>query len=163
MLPGRRAFGYDSIVVTDATGLDVIARLAETGLPEIRDLNPQYLRLATPPNPRRSSGCPPAPAPAWRSVTPSCALPAGPVHDLPGSPVRAADRHRGALPLPVARYPGGEPRVKGSRPRPGTVLGHSRGRGAFGAGDARHRCGRLVARPIERPRVRSIASAGVRR
>ena len=42
-------FVYDSIVVTDVTGLDVIARLADTELAEIRDLNPQYLRLATPP------------------------------------------------------------------------------------------------------------------
>ena len=42
-------FAYDSLVVTDATGLDVVARLAETDLGEIRDLNPQYLRLATPP------------------------------------------------------------------------------------------------------------------
>ncbi|MGH7514684.1 MAG: transglycosylase SLT domain-containing protein [Gemmatimonadales bacterium] len=40
---------YDSIVVHDATGLDVIARLAATDLAEMRDLNPQYLRLATPP------------------------------------------------------------------------------------------------------------------
>ena len=42
-------FVYDSIVVADATGLDVIARLAGVSLGEIRDLNPQYLRLATPP------------------------------------------------------------------------------------------------------------------
>ena len=47
--PSTVPFEYDSIVVSDVTGLDVIARLAETGLPEIRDLNPQYLRLATPP------------------------------------------------------------------------------------------------------------------
>ena len=40
---------YDSIVVRDATGLDVIARLAGSSVAEIRDLNPQYLRLATPP------------------------------------------------------------------------------------------------------------------
>jgi membrane-bound lytic murein transglycosylase D len=40
---------YDSIVVTDATGLDVVARLADAGLAELRELNPQYLRLATPP------------------------------------------------------------------------------------------------------------------
>ena len=39
---------YDSLVVHDVTGLDVIARLAGTSLAEIRDLNPQYLRLATP-------------------------------------------------------------------------------------------------------------------
>jgi membrane-bound lytic murein transglycosylase D len=42
-------FAYDSLVVPDATGLDVVARLAEVSLGEIRDLNPQYLRLATPP------------------------------------------------------------------------------------------------------------------
>jgi membrane-bound lytic murein transglycosylase D len=42
-------FAYDSLVVTDATGLDVVARLAGVSLGEIRDLNPQYLRLATPP------------------------------------------------------------------------------------------------------------------
>jgi peptidoglycan lytic transglycosylase D len=48
-LPTAAPFAYDSIIVTDATGLDVIARLAGTSLSEIRDLNPQYLRLATPP------------------------------------------------------------------------------------------------------------------
>jgi membrane-bound lytic murein transglycosylase D len=42
-------FAYDSLVVTEATGLDVVARLAGVSLGEIRDLNPQYLRLATPP------------------------------------------------------------------------------------------------------------------
>jgi membrane-bound lytic murein transglycosylase D len=42
-------FAYDSLVVSDATGLDVVARLAGVGLGEIKDLNPQYLRLATPP------------------------------------------------------------------------------------------------------------------
>jgi membrane-bound lytic murein transglycosylase D len=40
---------YDSLVVRDVTGLDVVARLAGASLAEIRDLNPQYLRLATPP------------------------------------------------------------------------------------------------------------------
>ncbi|HEX6669280.1 MAG TPA: transglycosylase SLT domain-containing protein [Gemmatimonadales bacterium] len=43
-------FAYDSLVVTDATGLDVVARLADVTLGEIRDLNPHYLRLATPPD-----------------------------------------------------------------------------------------------------------------
>ena len=42
-------FAYDSLLVTDVTGLDVVARLAGVGLVEIQDLNPQYLRLATPP------------------------------------------------------------------------------------------------------------------
>jgi membrane-bound lytic murein transglycosylase D len=43
-------FAYDSLIVTEATGLDVVARLADVGLGEIRDFNPQYLRLATPPH-----------------------------------------------------------------------------------------------------------------
>jgi membrane-bound lytic murein transglycosylase D len=43
---------YDSIVVPDMTGLDVVARLADTTLAAIRMLNPQYLRLATPPGSR---------------------------------------------------------------------------------------------------------------
>lgn len=41
---------YDSIVVPTMTGLDVIARLADTTVAAIRELNPQYLRLATPPS-----------------------------------------------------------------------------------------------------------------
>jgi len=45
-------FAYDSLVVTEATGLDVVAGLADASLGEIRDLNPQYLRLATPPRTR---------------------------------------------------------------------------------------------------------------
>jgi peptidoglycan lytic transglycosylase D len=40
---------YDSIVVPDQTGLDVLARLADTTIAAIRELNPQYLRLTTPP------------------------------------------------------------------------------------------------------------------
>jgi membrane-bound lytic murein transglycosylase D len=45
-------FQADSVVVTDMTGLDVIARLADTTVAAIRDLNPQYLRLVTPPGTR---------------------------------------------------------------------------------------------------------------
>jgi membrane-bound lytic murein transglycosylase D len=41
---------YDSIIVPNMTGLDVIARLADTTVAAIREMNPQYLRLATPPN-----------------------------------------------------------------------------------------------------------------
>ena len=47
--PVAAPFTYDSIVVNSTAGLDVIARLAEVSLAEIRELNPQYLRLATPP------------------------------------------------------------------------------------------------------------------
>jgi membrane-bound lytic murein transglycosylase D len=43
---------WDSMIVTDATGLDVIARLADTTVVAIREMNPQYLRLSTPPGSR---------------------------------------------------------------------------------------------------------------
>ena len=50
--PISDAFAYDSLVVEDATGLDLIAGLSGAGVDEIRALNPQYLRLATPPRTR---------------------------------------------------------------------------------------------------------------
>lgn len=50
---GIEPLTYDSIIVPDATGLDVIAKLADTTVAALRDLNPQYIRLVTPP--RRSS------------------------------------------------------------------------------------------------------------
>jgi FOG: LysM repeat len=50
---------YDSIVVPTMTGLDVIARLADTTVAAIRELNPQYLRLATPPGVRSVVRVPP--------------------------------------------------------------------------------------------------------
>ncbi|MEO8295294.1 MAG: LysM peptidoglycan-binding domain-containing protein [Gemmatimonadota bacterium] len=43
---------WDSIIVPDATGLDVIARMADTTVTAIREINPQYLRLSTPPHTR---------------------------------------------------------------------------------------------------------------
>ena len=51
--PGRaEPAAYDSIVVPDMTGLDVLAGLADTTVTAIRELNPQYLRLTTPPGTR---------------------------------------------------------------------------------------------------------------
>lgn len=47
--PVADPFTYDSIVVSSATGLDVVARLAGVTAAEIQELNPQYLRFATPP------------------------------------------------------------------------------------------------------------------
>ena len=47
--PIAAPFTYDSLVVNSTTGLDVVAQLAEVSVAEIRELNPQYLRLATPP------------------------------------------------------------------------------------------------------------------
>jgi membrane-bound lytic murein transglycosylase D len=55
---------YDSIVVPDMTGLDVIARLADTTVAAIKELNPQYLRLATPPGFRSIIRLPPGRGPA---------------------------------------------------------------------------------------------------
>jgi membrane-bound lytic murein transglycosylase D len=49
---GAQPAAYDSIVVPDMTGLDVIAGLADTTVAAIRELNPQYLRLTTPPGTR---------------------------------------------------------------------------------------------------------------
>lgn len=40
---------YDSVVVRDATGLDVLARLADTTQAALEDLNPQLIRRVTPP------------------------------------------------------------------------------------------------------------------
>jgi membrane-bound lytic murein transglycosylase D len=47
--PLAAPFGYDSLIVGGVTGLDVIARAAGVSAAEIRELNPQYLRFATPP------------------------------------------------------------------------------------------------------------------
>ena len=67
-------FTYDSLVVTDPTGLDVVARLAGVTLGEIRDLNPQYLRLATPPRTmsviRLPAGTGPAVADGYAKLAP---------------------------------------------------------------------------------------------
>jgi len=48
-VPVGPPFPKDSVVVPDATGLDVIAKLAEVPLPAIVELNPHYLRKVTPP------------------------------------------------------------------------------------------------------------------
>jgi len=46
---GVEPLRYDSIMVSDATGLDVLARLADTSVAAMRELNPQFVRLVTPP------------------------------------------------------------------------------------------------------------------
>jgi membrane-bound lytic murein transglycosylase D len=50
--PAVPAFAYDSIIVPGQTGLDVIARLSGATFAEIRELNPQYIRMVTPPGAR---------------------------------------------------------------------------------------------------------------
>ena len=47
--PPPAPYPLDSLVVSGMTGLDVVADLADTSLTYIREINPQYLRLATPP------------------------------------------------------------------------------------------------------------------
>lgn len=42
-------FSRDSVIVDGGTGLDLIARLADTSIDALRDLNPHLLRLITPP------------------------------------------------------------------------------------------------------------------
>jgi membrane-bound lytic murein transglycosylase D len=48
--PVAPPFEYDSLVVSSTTGLDVVAHLAGVSVADIQELNPQYLRLATPPH-----------------------------------------------------------------------------------------------------------------
>jgi len=63
-VPPAEAAAYDSIVVPGMTGLDVIARLADTTVASIRAMNPQYLRLATPPGVPALVRIPPGRGPA---------------------------------------------------------------------------------------------------
>lgn len=48
-LPVLTPLVYDEITVTDATGLDVLARLADTTARALTELNPHYYRGVTPP------------------------------------------------------------------------------------------------------------------
>jgi membrane-bound lytic murein transglycosylase D len=121
--PLAEPFAYDSIVVTDVTGLDVIAKLANTGLPEIRDLNPQYLRLATPPRSISVIRLPPGTgetvAEGYGRLRPSARV-RFITHRVSRSERLTAIAAR--YHLPVADIRSANPRIKGSRPRNGTVL-----------------------------------------
>lgn len=59
---------YDSLRVPTMTGLDVIARLADTTVAAIRELNPQFLRLATPPGVPSIVRVPPGRGPATEAA-----------------------------------------------------------------------------------------------
>ena len=48
-VPRLEPLVFDEVTVPDQTGLDVIAQLADTTVPAITELNPQYFRGATPP------------------------------------------------------------------------------------------------------------------
>jgi membrane-bound lytic murein transglycosylase D len=114
---------YDSIVVHDATGLDVIARLAGTDLAEMRDLNPQYLRLATPPRAsmviRVPAGTGPEVAERYARLSPKAR-----VHYLTHV-TRRGERLSGIAAhyhLPMREIQAANPKLRTTRPVRGTRL-----------------------------------------
>ncbi len=121
--PVAAPFTYDSLVVTSTTGLDVIARLAEVSVAEIRELNPQYLRLATPP---RSESVIRLPAGTGEKVADRYAAlpPKSRVQFLthvvrPGERLgRIAARYH----LPTSEIQASNPRIKPSRLKAGSRL-----------------------------------------
>jgi membrane-bound lytic murein transglycosylase D len=116
-------FAYDSLVVDESTGLDVIAKLSDTTLATVRELNPQYLRLATPP---RSRNVIRLPTGTGQQVAERYA--ALPIKDRV-SYLSHVVRKRERLSSIAARYhlsssdlKEANPRLRGSRPAPGTRL-----------------------------------------
>src|SRR6185312_16044269 len=49
-LPGLPPLVYDEVSITEQTGLDVVARLADTTTSAVLELNPQFFRGVTPPD-----------------------------------------------------------------------------------------------------------------
>lgn len=121
--PEAAPFAYDSLVVTEATGLDLIARLAGVTLTEIRDLNPQYLRLATPPRTAATIRLPPGTGPAvaerYAEVAPSARVRFLAHVVRRGETLKAIGaRYR----LPAAEIRAANPGLRGARPEAGTRL-----------------------------------------
>src|SRR5690349_6701501 len=121
--PAPAPLVYDSIVVHDATGLDVIAKLASSSLAEIRDLNPQYLRLATPPRStavvRLPPGTEPEVARRYEGLSPKARVRY--LTHVAGRSERwtgIAARYR----LPVRDIRAANPKVRSNRPARGTRL-----------------------------------------
>ncbi|MEP6688720.1 MAG: transglycosylase SLT domain-containing protein [Gemmatimonadales bacterium] len=121
--PSAVPFAYDSLVVNDATGLDVVARLAGTSMAQMHELNPQYLRLVTPPRStmviRLPVGTGPAVAERYGKLSPKAR-----VHYLTHVTGRreklsaiAAHYH-----LPMREIQAANPKLKGTRPAKGTRL-----------------------------------------
>lgn len=116
-------FSYDSIVVTSSTGLDLIARLAEASVTEIRELNPQYLRLATPPRSEAVIRLPPGTgekvAQRYTAVPPSERVRFITHVIRPGETIsRIAARYH----LPTGEILKANPKVKATRLRAGARL-----------------------------------------
>ena len=122
-IPAPAPFAYDSLVVDDATGLDVVARLAGTSVLELRELNPQYLRLVTPPRStmvvRLPIGTGPMVAERYAELSPKAR-----VHYLTHVVRRReklsaiATRYH----LPMREIQTANPKLKGTRPAKGTRL-----------------------------------------
>jgi membrane-bound lytic murein transglycosylase D len=121
--PSAVPFAYDSLVVDDVTGLDVVARLAGASMAEIRDLNPQYLRLVTPPRStmviRLPVGTGPAVAERYADLSPKARVQY--LTHVTGRREKlssiAARYH-----LPVRELQAANPKLKGTRPGKGTRI-----------------------------------------
>ena len=122
-LPVAAPFTYDSLVVSSATGLDVVARLAGVSPAEIRDLNPQYLRFATPPRSTSIIRLPPGTGEkvvaAYEKLSPRAR-----VHFMTHVVRRGERLNRIAAHynLPVSEIRAANPRVNGSHLRAGSRL-----------------------------------------
>jgi membrane-bound lytic murein transglycosylase D len=122
-LPVAAPFAYDSIVVTSTTGLDIVARLAEVSAAEIRELNPQYLRFATPPRSisviRLPSGTESKVADGYAKLSPKAR-----VHFM-SHVVRGGERLTriaASYHLPVSEIRAANPKIRGSRLKAGSRL-----------------------------------------
>jgi peptidoglycan lytic transglycosylase D len=121
--PVASPFTYDSMVVNSATGLDVVARLAGVSPAEIRELNPQYLRFATPPRStsviRLPSGSGSEVAAAYAKLPPKAR-----VHFMTHVVRRGEQLTRIAARyhLPVSDIRAANPKLSGSRLRSGSRL-----------------------------------------
>jgi membrane-bound lytic murein transglycosylase D len=121
--PVPAPFAYDSLVVSDVTGLDVVARLAGASVLELRALNPQYLRLVTPPRStmviRLPVGTGPAVAERYAELSPKAR-----VHYL--THVAGRREKLGSIAaryhLPMRELQAANPKLKGTRPAKGTRL-----------------------------------------
>jgi membrane-bound lytic murein transglycosylase D len=121
--PVTAPFTYDSIVVGSATGLDVVARLAGVSPAEIRELNPQYLRFATPPHStsviRLPMGAGPQVAAGYAKLSPKAR-----VHFL-SHVVRRGDRLAriaARYHLPVSDVRAANPKLRGNSLKAGSKL-----------------------------------------
>ena len=94
-VPVGPPFPKDSLVVPDATGLDVVAKLADVPLAAIVELNPHYLRKVTPPGTGPWCASPPGRWTPSPCATPRCPPPRGSTR-LPWRGWRAEDAPRRA-------------------------------------------------------------------